>query len=321
MSVYTTLSLAQVQDFAAPYGLEVIELIPIQAGIQNTNYFLTTADQQQYVLTVFEEMDEVQAGEIVPVLDQLAKYQLSVAVPLKHHQQAIHHIAGKAAQIAPRLQGKHPEQATIQQVQAIAQAQAGMHVALVDFALQRQFSRDHQYWKNVAETLQQDMNAKDAALLQQVLDLFQDMKAVHPDRPKGFIHSDLFRDNTLFNGDQLVGILDFYELNHDELLFDIAITINDFCTDYPSPALNIEKFNCYLAAYTEVRQLTQDEQACLNIYLAIVACRFWLMRLSVAQKNQAQGRTGDDILFKNPLEMRAMLVNRLDRVLAVEGQA
>ena len=319
MSVYTTLSLAQVQDFAAPYGLEVIELIPIQAGIQNTNYFLTTAAQKQYVLTVFEEMDQVQAGEIVPVLDQLALHQLPVAVPLKHHQQAIHQIVGKAAQIAPRLQGKHPEQASTQQVQAIAQAQARMHVALTDFPLQRQLSRNHQYWKNVAETLQQDMNAEDAALLQRVLDLFQEMKAAHPDRPQGFIHSDLFRDNTLFNGDQLVGILDFYELNFDELLFDIAITINDFCTDYPSPALNIEKFNAYLAAYSEVRTLTQDEQACLNIYLAVVACRFWLMRLSVAQKNQAQGRTGDDILFKNPLEMRAMLVNRLDRVVA--GQA
>lgn len=314
MSVYTTLSLAQVQDFAAPYGLEVIELIPIQAGIQNTNYFLNTADQKQYVLTVFEEMDEIQAGEIVPVLDRLSQFELPVAVPLKHHQQAIHQIAGKAAQIAPRLKGQHPEQASVKQVQAIARAQARMHIALTDFSLQRRFSRDHRYWKNVAETLQQDMNAQDAALLQQVLDIFQQMKSKHPDRPKGFIHSDLFRDNTLFQGEQLVGILDFYELNYDELLFDLAISINDFCTSYPTVELNTEKFDCYLAAYSEIRALTADEQACLDLYLAVVACRFWLMRLSVAQKNQSQGRTGEDILFKNPLEMRAMVVNRLARV-------
>jgi len=66
MSVYTTLTLKEVQDFAAPYGLEVIDLIPIQGGIQNTNYFLVCEDQSQYVLTVFEEMDEHGAGEIVP---------------------------------------------------------------------------------------------------------------------------------------------------------------------------------------------------------------------------------------------------------------
>ncbi|WP_353171425.1 homoserine kinase [Acinetobacter rudis] len=314
MSVYTTLSLAQVQDFAAPYGLEVIELIPIQAGIQNTNYFLKSADHQQYVLTVFEDMDEVQAGEIVPVLDRLQQYQIPVAVPLKHQQRAIHHIVGKAAQIAPRLQGKHPEQASLQQIQAIARAQAGMHVALMDFSLQRQFSRDHQYWKNVAYTLQKDMNDEDAALLQLVLDLFQQTRERYPQRPKGFIHSDLFRDNTLFQGDELVGILDFYELNYDELLFDLAISINDFCTEYPAPDLNAEKFDHYVSAYNQVRALTTDEQACLHIYLAVVACRFWLMRLSVAQKNHAQGRSGDDILFKNPLEMRAIVVDRLQRI-------
>ncbi|HAK32126.1 MAG TPA: homoserine kinase, partial [Acinetobacter radioresistens] len=34
MSVYTPLSLKEVQSFAAPYGLKVQELIPIQGGIQ-----------------------------------------------------------------------------------------------------------------------------------------------------------------------------------------------------------------------------------------------------------------------------------------------
>ena len=53
MSVYTTLTLKEVQDFAAPYGLEVIDLIPIQGGIQNTNYFLV-CENQQYVLTVLK---------------------------------------------------------------------------------------------------------------------------------------------------------------------------------------------------------------------------------------------------------------------------
>ena len=70
MSVYTTLTLKEVQDFAAPYGLKVIDLIPIQGGIQNTNYFLVCEDQQ-YVLTVFEDMDEQAAGELVPVLEHL----------------------------------------------------------------------------------------------------------------------------------------------------------------------------------------------------------------------------------------------------------
>ena len=65
-------------------------------------------------------------------------------------------------------------------------------------------------------------------------------------RPTGFIHSDLFRDNTLFQGDQLQGILDFYELNQDEWLFDIAISINDFCTAYPQSPFGYRKAEAFL---------------------------------------------------------------------------
>ena len=311
MSVYTTLTLKEVQDFAAPYGLEVIDLIPIQGGIQNTNYFLVCEDQSQYVLTVFEEMDEHGAGEIVPVLEHLGQQGLAVPVPLKHSGQAIHFIKQKPAQIAPRLMGKHPMPASVAQVEAIAVAQAKMHVALQDFPLERAQYRNHQYWRQVSREIKPTLNAADTALLNELLGLYDAMTAVYPDRPKGFIHSDLFRDNTLFEGEQLKGILDFYELNKDELLFDIAITLNDFCTEYPDVHLDEEKALAFLTAYQTVRPLTEDEKACLELYLAMAAGRFWMMRLQVAQKNASEGRTGDDILQKNPLEMRNMLIERL----------
>mgnify|MGYP002481175494 FL=1 len=80
--------------------------------------------------------------------------------------------------------------------------------------------------------------------------------------------------------------------------------------------LNEAKAHAFLEAYETVRPLTQDEKSCLEIYLAMAAARFWLMRLQVAQKNAQQGRTGDDILQKNPLEMRNMLVERLKFVTA-----
>ncbi|TCB81105.1 homoserine kinase [Acinetobacter sp. ANC 4173] len=311
MSVYTTLTLKEVQDFTAPYGLEVIDLIPIQGGIQNTNYFLVCEDQSQYVLTVFEEMDEHGAGEIVPVLEHLGQQGLAVPVPLKHSGQAIHFIKQKPAQIAPRLMGKHPMPASLAQVEAIAVAQAKMHVALQDFPLERTQYRNHQYWRQVSREIKPTLNAADTVLLNELLGLYDAMTVIYPDRPKGFIHSDLFRDNTLFEGEQLKGILDFYELNKDELLFDIAITLNDFCTEYPEVHLDEEKALAFLTAYQTVRPLTEDEKACLELYLAMAAGRFWMMRLQVAQKNAAEGRTGDDILQKNPLEMRNMLIERL----------
>lgn len=315
MSVYTTLTLKEVQDFAAPYGLEVIDLIPIQGGIQNTNYFLV-CENQQYVLTVFEDMDEQAAGELVPVLQHLGQAGLAVPVPLSHSGKAIHTLKNKPAQIAPRMMGEHPIPSTVAQAEAIAIAQAKMHVALKDFKLERAFVRDHAYWYNVAQEIKPSLNVADKVLLGKLLGLYEALTAVYPDRPRGFIHSDLFRDNTLFEGDQLKGILDFYELNKDEFLFDIAITLNDFCTNYPEVTLNEEKANAFLKAYETVRPLTEDEKSCLELYLAMAAGRFWMMRLQVAQKNAAEGRIGEDILQKNPEEMRNMLIERLKFVTA-----
>ena len=316
MSVYTPLTLKEVQVFAAPYGLEVVELIPIQGGIQNTNYFLRCDNQNQYVLTIFEELDQQAAGELIPVLQHLGQAGLPVAVPLSHSGQAIHRLKDKPAQIAPRLIGQHPTLATVAQVEAIAIAQAKMHVALQNFPLQRDHVRDHAYWAGVTRQLKPSMQVADQALLSKLLGLYEALTAVYPQRPKGFIHSDLFRDNTLFADDHLQGILDFYELNQDELLFDIAITLNDFCTDFPELSLNESKAIAFLNAYETVRPLTQDEKACLELYLAMAAGRFWLMRLQVAAKNLAEGRTGADILQKNPDEMRNMLIERLKFVTA-----
>ena len=316
MSVYTTLSLQEVQAFAAPYGLEVVELNPIQGGIQNTNYFIVCADGTQFVLTLFENMDAEAAGELVPVLEHLGQHDLPVPVPLKHSGQSIHRLKDKPAQIAPRMMGKHPMPASLAQAEAIAIAQAKIHVALQNFPLERSSVRDHGYWSQVARQIRPTLEIADQTILNNLLGLYDALTAMYPNRPKGFIHSDLFRDNTLFEGDQLNGILDFYELNHDEFLFDIAITLNDFCTEYPDVTLNEEKAIAFLNAYETVRPLTPDEKSCLELYLAMAAGRFWMMRLQVAQMNAVEGRTGEDILQKNPAEMRNMLIERLKFVTA-----
>ena len=316
MSVYTTLSLKEVQDFAAPYGLEVIDLIPIQGGIQNTNYFMVCADNSQFVLTLFENMDEQGAAELVPVLEHLGQQGLPVPVPLKCHGKSIQTLKDKPAQIAPRMSGKHPMPSTVEQVEQIALAQAKLHMALQNFPLHRKEARDHRYWRNVARQIKPTLNVADTALLNNLLGLYEVLTAMYPNRPKGLIHSDLFSDNNLFEANQLKGILDFYEMNRDELLFDIAITMNDFCTEYPDVHLNEAKATAYLHAYDSIRPMTEDEKSCLELYLAMAAGRFWMMRLQVAQINVTEGRTGDDILQKNPLEMRNMLIERLKFVTA-----
>ena len=50
MSVYTHITLADVQPFVAGHGLPpAITLVPIKGGIENSNFFLTLTDGRELV--------------------------------------------------------------------------------------------------------------------------------------------------------------------------------------------------------------------------------------------------------------------------------
>ncbi|WP_410210582.1 homoserine kinase [Aquirhabdus sp.] len=328
MSVYTVVSLDAVQDFAQCFNLHVVALNPIKGGIENTNYFVTTSDGREFVLTLFEIIPFENANILAELMYRLSTHGLPVAVPLADYAgQRIHILAGKPAQLAPRLAGSSPhlpQQAipTIPQVEAIGIALAQFHLALQEDPLQhnttRQTTRGHVWWGRIKDELRVHMPLAHQQLVDEVFAKFDLIKRQHPDLPKGLIHADLFRDNTLYVGSQLSGLLDFSEVMVDDWLLDIAITLNDFCStwdDVQNPvALNADKVGIFLAAYQHIRPMTDDELAALSIYLAIAACRFWFLRLDVASVNHAEGRVGEDVMEKDPEEMRRMVVDRLKSV-------
>ena len=79
------------------------------------------------------------------------------------------------------------------------------------------------------------------------------------------------------------GFFDFYFAGNDKWLFDLAVTANDWCLEEPftngSGALNRERLHALLAAYINVRPLTDGEEASLSAMLRAAALRFWISRL------------------------------------------
>ena len=314
MSVYTQLSLRQVQDFSSQYGLLVTAIEPIQGGIENSNYFVQLQDGRQLVLTIFEEIDCQEAGMLVPVLRHLAAAGIAVANPLSSLDgRQILDLMQKPAQLAPRLAGRHPMQPTLAQVSSMGAGLARLHISLQDYDLQRESNHGQAWWQHTAQHMLATLPAQQRDLLQRVFREFSTAQTAYPQRPCGLIHGDLFRDNTLFEGDTLSGVLDFSELSSDELLLDIAICLNDFCSAWPEVVLDNTKAQAFLLAYNQLRPLTADEQQLLPVYLAMAACRFWLSRVQVAQRNANESRGGEHVLQKDPEEMRLMLEQRLEQ--------
>jgi homoserine kinase type II len=97
--------------------------------------------------------------------------------------------------------------------------------------------------------------------------------------PRGPVHADLFRNNVMFDGTRLTGFFDFYFAGVDTWLFDVAVTINDWCIDLDSGALDLPRVRAMLDAYQAVRAFTADEQQAWPALLRAAALRFWMSRL------------------------------------------
>lgn len=312
MSVYTQLSLTEIQAFVAQYQLQAVAYQAIQAGIENSNYFVTMTDGQQYVLTIFEELSHPEASFLAPLLQHLQQSGVAVAAPLvANNGQSLLMLNEKAAQLAPRIQGQHPLQVTTAQAQIMGEQLAKLHLALKKYPLKRSNTHGAAWWQKEAAKARNGMSQLEQLILDTVLNDFEETTEDFDDLPKGLIHGDLFRDNTLFDGEELKAILDFSEAGKDYWLLDVAITINDFCSEWPNVTLNQDLYQAFLTGYQKVRKLTEDEQEVLPTFLAMAALRFWLSRLSVAKRNAAEGRTGEHILQKDPQQMLEMVKARM----------
>jgi homoserine kinase type II len=94
--------------------------------------------------------------------------------------------------------------------------------------------------------------------------------------PRGVIHADLFMDNVKWLGDRVAAFFDFEMACRDELVLDIAITLNAWCFDREyQPAL----CRALLRGYQDVRKLSAGERARLHLQALFGAVRYTASRI------------------------------------------
>ena len=286
MAVYTPVSELQAAAFVQQLGCgRLRSLQGIQAGIENTNYFVYT-DQGDWVLTLFERLPAEQLPFYLQFMRHLARHGLPVPEPRADAGgRLLHTLNGRPASLANRLPGRHvlaPDIAHIAQVGAML---ARMHQASADFPLQQPHLRGLAWWAETVPVVLPFVDAPQATLLRDELAFQQQLAASAAARalPRGPIHADLFRDNVAFDEaggeDRLSGLFDFFFAGIDCLLFDVAVCLNDWCTDLSSGRLIEEQAAAFCAAYEQVRPLDTSERRLLPALLRAAAFRFWLSRL------------------------------------------
>ncbi|MFW5432049.1 MAG: homoserine kinase [Methylophilaceae bacterium] len=277
MSVFTTLTLQEVQMLLQDFSIgKITELKGIAAGITNTNYFVIT-DQARYVLTIFESNRMEELPYFVSLMAHLAAHDIPCPAPTRDkHDIDLRLIKGKPALLISCLSGVNIDDPDAEQCAQVGRVLAQMHLAGSSFTQTSTNQRDVAWRVNTAEQVMGKLSADDQVILTEALE-FQnqlDLSAL----PKGVIHGDLFRDNVLFDGAKLGGFIDFYYACNDVLAYDVAITVNDWCLTETGDFDEL-RLNAFMQAYTEVRPFNDDEKQVWQGLLCIAALRFWLSRL------------------------------------------
>ena len=305
MSVYTTIERDELEEFLSHYSLgDLVEFEGISAGIENTNYFVTTS-QDQYVLTLFEALSADELPYFLDLMAHLAEHDVPSAHPMPDEKgKYLRTLKNKPAALVRRLAGHNIETTNPVQCAEIGKALGHLHVVGQSFNGHRDNLRGPHWWHITSQQVMPKLDSNEAALLQAELDFQRQHR--HDTLPTGVIHADLFRDNALFVDNHLTGIIDFYYACNDVLLYDVAVTVNDWCS-LPDGSLDPLRLTALLEAYQTERPFSEAEHAAWPVMLRAGALRFWLSRL----KDQHFPREGEITHIKDPNAFRRILEQRV----------
>ena len=314
MSVYTAVDKAELNHFLSAYPVGTLRQVQgIAAGLANSNYRIDT-ERGRYVLTLFEEHSGAAIAPLLALSNHLQRGGLPCPRPLRNqhgrHWQALH---GRPAALAEWLPGHSPEHPGPRHCRQIGRALARLHTIGQHFRGPLPHGWGGDWQPQQARTLSPQLDAPQRLLLQRELTQLPTL-ALHQ-LPTGVIHSDLFRDNSLFQHGRLTGLLDLYDACRGPLLYDLAVTVNDWCSR-PDGSLHQARLQALLNGYRHDRELTRHEHQAWPKLLRIAALRFWTSRLQFRQlaRQQSIGQGKDPKEFQRILQQRASAARHGDRM-------
>jgi homoserine kinase type II len=280
LSVYTPVSEAGLAEWLGDYSVgRLVSFEPIKAGIENTNYFVTTT-QGRYVLTLFERLPAEELPFYINLMAHLARHGIPCPAPIADlADQYLRGLNGKPAALVTRLPGRSVERPGVAECAELGALLGRMHLAARSYPAYLENPRGPKWWRFAAREVAPFLDPPRKALLTSELEF----QARHrfADLPRGPVHADLFRDNALFEKERISGVVDFYFAGVDCLLYDVAVCANDWCLADPQADRRLDEARTrgLLAACHSIRPFNALEQEAWPAMLRAAALRFWLSRL------------------------------------------
>src|SRR3954469_9238745 len=161
LSVFTPVSEAQLVDWLKRYSVGSLQLLePIAAGIENTNYFVTTS-QGRYVLTLFEKLGARELPFYLELMAHLARHGIPCPAPIADLQDRyLQHLNGKPAALVTRLPGRSIDRPGERDCTELGGLLARLHLAGRSFPGYLENPRGPKWWRFAAREVMPFLDAQ-----------------------------------------------------------------------------------------------------------------------------------------------------------------
>ena len=274
MALYARLDRAAIESLARQFGIDDITGFSVMdGGSENSNYCIET-NSGKYVLTLCDQKSLKQATDLVSLLVHLADHGIRtsrVVMPLEGPDVILHD--QKPVMLKRHVDGGITANLSGNLLLQLGEEMARLHEIPVPSYLPESFPYGRSYFpevmdSNLDHTYINWLSEKNAYL----------QKRIPQKLPMTLIHGDVFFDNLIVQGDQLMAIIDFEEACHYYRSFDLGMAIVGTCRD--RQGICFEKARRFIRGYQNIVTLQSVERECLQAFAvyAAVATSFWRFR-------------------------------------------
>ncbi len=201
MGVQTQLTLKEAQVLFNAFHID--SLTPTQDGVVDTTYLT-----KHYVLKHYERKIDSKIAKDKALLETLAKASLNTPKHLAHNG---------SWHLYTRLRGTSPKHTTLMHIQALARFLAKLHTKTQHLKNHEQFLEQYPIQERLSFVKQKFY------LYYKKLQTLQELSLEND----GFIHGDIFCDNTLFDGNK-IAVFDFIDGGAGSFAFECGVALLAF---------------------------------------------------------------------------------------------
>jgi homoserine kinase type II len=303
MGIYSEIDLEEINQILNYYefGSKAKSFKATIEGTSNSNYKVTLEDDINILLKISNDKTLEQLTNEQTILQVLEKYQYKYSIhPIKTISgKSIYQHNGHYGVLFPFIDGVPPVITTHSCFQ-VGAALAHLHSLEIhseDLNSIRPHTLVGYGGMSVYEYCHTSLVAPE--------DFKESFATIFPDQlqdipydifPVGIIHGDLYYDNSLFKGDDIVCLIDFEQAGRGRFILDLGIAISGTCLNDSKDNISLELMNSFVEGYQSVRKLITIEREYLKtaILVGFFSIGLWRIKrfyegnLDPAKKNNYQ---------------------------------